>query len=94
MDVSNALPSVHSPLEKITGLKTREKHVDSKRQSHYAAVLTEMNATVKPQHKSPVRADPGDLEIPSDLLFEAIAAQKQLCACLVIALHQAIVSIS
>lgn len=58
-------------------------------------MLTETNATVKPQHKSAVRADPGDLEIPSDLLFEAVAAQQQqLCARLVIALYQAIVSIS
>jgi len=32
-----------------------------------------MNATVQTMHKSPVCADLEDLEIPSDLLFEAIA---------------------
>lgn len=53
-----------------------------------------MNATVKPCLKSPVCADLGDLEIPFDLLFEAIAAQKPLCAFFEIALYQAITSIS
>lgn len=43
--------------------------------------------------KSPVSADLEDFEIPSDL-FEAVAAQKQLCTCFVIALYQAIASVS
>jgi len=48
---------------------------------------------LKPQRKPAVSADLGDLEIPSDL-SKTIPIQKQLCTCFVIALYQAIASIS